>query len=103
MQGASFGTIKPNHAGEPLKTSVMRLSEFMMLSVEAKKAMVLHTGILIAKRQAAAGPVFLFQLESMYVEIYCNAVTKAVEEYQAFTGTVQLAPYLENIGLDDIL
>lgn len=81
----------------------MRLSDFIMLSAGAKKTMVLHTGILIGKRQTSAGPVFLFQLESLYVEVYCDAVTRAIEEYQAFTGTVQLAPYLENIALDDIL
>ena len=81
----------------------MKLSDFIMLSADAKKTMVLHTGILIGKRKAVAGPVFLFQLESLYVEVYCNAATRAVEEYQAFTGTVQLAPYLENIVLDDIL
>lgn len=81
----------------------MNLSDFIQLSAEGKKTMVLHTGILIAKRQTGEGPVFLFQLESLYVEVYCHAATKAIEEYRAFTGTALLAPYLDSIAIDDLL
>ncbi|HEY1116039.1 MAG TPA: hypothetical protein VGE66_20895 [Chitinophagaceae bacterium] len=63
----------------------------------------MQLGILIGKRGAGEGTVFLFQLESLYVEIHCNEVTKAIEEYQAFTGTAALAPYLDSIAIDDIL
>lgn len=81
----------------------MNLIDFIQLSAEGKKAMLLHEGILIAKRQSEKGIVFLFQLESLYVEAYSNAATRAIEEYHAFTGTAQLEPYLDSIAIDDLL
>lgn len=81
----------------------MNLFDFIQLSAEGKKAMVLHAGILIAKRQADEGLVFLFQLESLYVEVYCNVSTRGIEEYRAFTGTAPLEPYLDSIAIDDLL
>lgn len=81
----------------------MNLSDFILLSASGKKSLVIQLGILIAKRGAGDGTVFLFQLESLYVEVYCNPVTKAIEEYQAFTGTAALTPYLDSIAIDDIL
>lgn len=74
-----------------------------MLSAPGKKAMVMHLGTLIGKRKAPGGLVFLFQLESLYVEVYCHPETHAIEEYQAFTGTASLAPYLNSIAIDDLL
>lgn len=74
-----------------------------MLSADGKKAMVMHTGTLIAKRVMGEDTIFLFQLESLYVEVYCNPATKAIEEYHAFNGTAQLTPYLDSIAIDDLL
>lgn len=81
----------------------MNLSDFILLSAEGKKVLVLHTGILIGERRAGESFVYLFQLESLYVEVYCNSVTRAIEEYCAFAGTAQLAPYLDSIAIDDLL
>lgn len=92
-----------NEASTHLKTNHMKLSDFIMLSAAGKKAMVLHLGTLIGKRQTTGGPVFLFQLEALYVEIYCHPDTNAIEAYHASTGTAQLSPYVDSIALDDLL
>lgn len=81
----------------------MNLFDFIQLSAEGKKAMILHEGILIARRQAERGTVFLFQVHSLYVEVYSNGATRAIEEYHAFTGTAPLEPYLDSIAIDDLL
>ena len=81
----------------------MRLSEFILLSEEEKKFIVLHEGILIAKRSRAPYLVFLFQMDGYYVESYCNVETKGIEEYRVFQNPVLLAPYLEQIAIDDLL
>ena len=47
--------------------------------------------------------VFLFQLESYYVETYCNVKSKAIEEYRIFGNSTPLNPYLDAISLDDLL
>lgn len=81
----------------------MRLSDFILLNEEEKKATVLHQGILLAKRSNFDSMVFLFQLGSYYVEAYCNPGNKAIEEYRMFDNTAVLNPYLEAIPLDDLL
>ena len=81
----------------------MRLSDFILLKEEEKKLVVLHEGVLVAKRSDYHYMVFLFQLESFYVETYCNVQNKAVEEYRAFGNTKSLTPYLESIPIADLL
>ena len=81
----------------------MRLSDFILLNEEQKKLIVLHEGILVAKRSNFPYLVFLFQMENYYVESFCNVQTKAIEEYRAFDHPKLLAPYLESIAIDDLL
>lgn len=81
----------------------MRLSEFILLSEEEKKLVVLHQGILVAKRLVQPYMVFLFQMDHYYVESFCNVETKAIEEYRVFQHPTLLAPYLEQIAIDDLL
>ena len=81
----------------------MNLSNFILLEQEEKRAILLHEGILVAKRTNFDCIVFLFQLNLFYVEVYGNIETKEVLEYRAFQGTDQLHPYLEKIQIDDLL
>ena len=80
----------------------MRLSEFILLGIDEKKSAVLHQGVLIGKRLQAGDMVFLFQLENYYVETFCNAATKAIEEYRVFDTTLPLHPYLDSISLQSL-
>jgi hypothetical protein len=81
----------------------MKLSDFILLSDSEKKLVVLHEGVLIAKRKQVSSMIFLFQLGSYYVETLCNPADKSIEEYRAFHGTRPLVPYLEDIAIDDLL
>jgi hypothetical protein len=81
----------------------MRLSEFILLSEEEKKAVVLHNGVLLAKRDGEGCKVFLFGLDDYYVEMFCNMQNKRIEEYRVFDTTRLLLPYLQTISLDDLL
>jgi hypothetical protein len=78
----------------------MKLSDFILLPVEKKKTASLHDGILIAKRKDQNYFIFLFQLDSFYIEMYCNLRTKEVEVYRAFENTSALNPYLELIKIN---
>ena len=80
----------------------MRLSDFILLSEDEKKLVVLHEGILVAKRSHYPYLVFLFQLDNYYVESFCNVQTKGIEEYRVFQNPVLLTPYLEAITIDDL-
>lgn len=80
----------------------MKLSEFILLSEEEKKKILLHQGILIGKRVVSGQMVFLFQLQTYYIEVYCDLEDKNVKEYLAFEGTTPLQPYLETIAIDHL-
>jgi hypothetical protein len=80
----------------------MRLSDFILLEEEKKKLVVLHDGVLIAKRSNSLHMMFLFQLDTFYVETYCNLQNKAIEEYRVFDNTRSLTPYLELIPIADL-
>jgi hypothetical protein len=81
----------------------MKLSEFILLNEDEKRVVVLHVGVLVAKRTSDGCCVFLFQLGSFYVEVFCNLADKAVQEYRAYTEVDQLTPYLDSIELDGLL
>lgn len=81
----------------------MKLSHFIVLGEEEKKFTVLHEGVLIGKRANPNFMVFLFQLESYYVETYCNLVSRQIEEYRVFESPDGLAPYLQSISLDGLV
>jgi hypothetical protein len=80
----------------------MKLSDFIMLSEDKKKFILLHQGVLIGKRKRSGSIIFLFHLQGFYVETYCNTTTKDVIHYTAFTHTKLLQPYLETIAIDDL-
>ena len=85
------------------KINRMNLSDFILLSLEQKQVVVLHEGVLIAKRTNKDCLIFLFQMHSFYVEMFCNIESRDVEEIRIFDNTRHLSPYLEAIPIDDLL
>lgn len=81
----------------------MKLSDFIVLSEKEKTSTVLHEGVLIAKRNCNGCMVFLFHLDSYYVETYCSLASKAVKEFRVFGNTRLLNPWLDTIAIDDLL
>jgi hypothetical protein len=81
----------------------MKLSEFIVLSEEEKRATVLQNGVAIAKRILPDHMVFLFQLSCFYVETFCSHQTKEIVEYRVLYGTRHLSPYLDTISIDHLL
>ncbi|MET0636796.1 MAG: hypothetical protein ABWZ25_12270 [Chitinophagaceae bacterium] len=81
----------------------MKLSEFIVLTEEQKRSIVLTEGVALAKRHLNDKLVFLFQLQEYYVETFCDYESKEIVEYRVFQGTKQLSPYLEEISIDHLL
>ena len=81
----------------------MKLSEFIALSEEEKRAFVLQQGVAIAKRCLPGYQVFLYQFSYFYVETYCCQQTKEIMEYRTIYSTKHLTPYLESIAIDHLL
>lgn len=81
----------------------MKLSEFIVLTQEEKIHTVVHGGVLIGKRNNYDCKVFLFQVDEIYVEMFCNIDTRQVDEFRFFQNPNGLKPYLNRISLDGIV
>ncbi len=81
----------------------MKLSEFILLNEADKKNAIITNAVPLAKRSYADKVVFLFQVQDYYVEVYCNAADKSVEEYCILPDTNAICHYLEAIPIDDLL
>ena len=81
----------------------MKLSEFILLDEGDKKCAVMNNAVALAQRIYPDVIIFLFQLDSYYVEAYCNKESKAIEEYRVLPDTNSIGHYLEGIPIDDLL
>lgn len=81
----------------------MTLSDFILLNEEEKKTVILHEGILVAKRTDTEHMIFLFQLSAWYVEVFCYLLNKKTREFRIFTRTSQLDPYLDGIPIPEVV
>jgi hypothetical protein len=85
------------------KLQTMKLSDFFLLNAPEMQLILLHEGVLIAKRDHPEHMVFLFQLDTYYVEMYCSKASKAAEEFRVSVNMQTLTPYLAAIQIDDLL
>jgi hypothetical protein len=74
-----------------------------MLTEEEKKLAVLHSGILVAKRNNSTCLFFLFQMDHFYVETCCHIEGKRIEGFRMFHHLKLLEPYLKTIAIGDLL
>lgn len=81
----------------------MKLSEFILLSENEKKVVLLHDGVLVGKRKYDQCCIFLFRLGQFYVELYGDLAKKQVNEYRLYADVGKLTPYLDSIKLDGLL
>lgn len=81
----------------------MRLSEFIVLTEDQKCSIVFREGVALAQRDLRDYTVFLFQLPSYYVELYCDKQSRKVFEFKVFHSPGHLTPYLDAIPLDGLL
>ena len=81
----------------------MKLSEFILLNEADKKSTVMNNAVALAQRIYPDIIIFLFQLDSFYVEAYCNKANKAIEEYRVLPDANAIGHYLEGIPIDDLL
>jgi hypothetical protein len=81
----------------------MKLSEFILLNEEEKKCAVMTHAVALAQRICPDIIIFLFQLDSFYIEAYCNKASKAIEEYRVLPDANSISHYLDAIPIDDLL
>lgn len=81
----------------------MKLSEFIVLNEAEKKHAVMNYAVALATRTSPGFIIFLFQLDSYYVEAYCNVGNKTIDEYCVLTGVNAIGHYLQGISIDGLV
>lgn len=77
----------------------MTLYQFNQLS-EREQEMALREAALLDDRDEDENTVYLFQLASFYVEVYCHKADPSLGWYRSFSSVDHLTPYLEKIKID---
>ncbi len=81
----------------------MTLQHYHAMDQEAQRWWVLHNGVYLCNRKTRDFTVFLFALESFYVEMYFYNVNDLVFLIKSFDSTDELDPYLEEVNLTPLL
>ncbi|MFL5811629.1 MAG: hypothetical protein ACJ749_19045 [Flavisolibacter sp.] len=77
----------------------MNIADFMLLD-EIKQAQTLvERGVFVAERLYKNFSIFLYQVDSFYVEIYHNLRYNAMQGMRSFEDDEALEPYLEDIDI----
>ncbi|MEO3405014.1 hypothetical protein AAFN85_13995 [Mucilaginibacter sp. CAU 1740] len=74
----------------------MKAIDFNGLCFFQQMEMVLK-GTRLAKRDAGRYYIYLYNVCEFYVEVFYDAGTDIIKHMKAFSGTRQLAPYIEEI------
>ena len=64
-----------------------------------EQQLALREAVLLADREDENNTIYLFQLDSFYVEVYCHKQFAQFGKYRSFDNIEQLEPYLQNISL----
>ena len=77
----------------------MTIADFTLLH-EIKQAQTLvERGVFVAERLYKNFSIFLYQVDSFYVEIYHNLRYNAMQGMRSFEDDEALEPYLEEIDI----
>jgi hypothetical protein len=80
----------------------MTIYQFNDLS-EMEQIEVIWTVPAIAERKENGYKIFLFQVDSFYVELYHHILRDATERIRSFSSEEFLLPYLATIDIDQLL
>lgn len=77
----------------------INLYQFNQLS-ETEQELALREAALLDDREEGDNTVYLFQLGSFYVEVYCHKADPSLNRYRSFSSVNQLEPYLKKIKIE---
>ena len=81
----------------------MTLQHFRVLSRDKEYRNLLVNGVCVAERLIGSMQVLLFQLSTIYVEVYFNEEGDEIVYTHSFKNTDELEPYLYNDAITRLL
>ena len=83
--------------------SDISLYEFNCLSKKEKIEVLCEHSVCLCERPHAAFRIVLYQISNFYVEIKYHKLNNCIAEFQLFTNTKLLEPYLKQIDISYVL
>jgi hypothetical protein len=83
--------------------SDISLYEFSRLSKKEKIEVLCEFSVCLCERPDAAFRIVLYQLSNFYVEIKYHKRNNSIAEFQSFTSTKLLEPFLAQIDISFLL
>jgi hypothetical protein len=80
----------------------MRLKEFKYLQKQTKQELLFSNGVYLAGRKDEEYLIFLYDMETFYVEVYYDPEEDMIGYIRAFTSTDDLAPYVKHVDLREL-
>lgn len=80
----------------------MTLYQFNLLD-EMEQAEAVWSGTHIGERKDGEHTILLYQIDSFYVEVYYHREYNVIKRMRSFSSTEQLAPYLGQIDIINLL
>jgi len=77
----------------------MTLQQFMSLPGEVQMNTISNNGVYLGKRKAGNHVVFLYQIDSFYIEVFYHRQKNKVTKLRSFRSTAILEPYLRQVSL----
>ena len=81
----------------------MKCAVFQRLPSRRQRQLVLDKGVPLGKRESRNFCIFLFAIDSFYVEVYFFKESGDYCTLKPFEEVAKLEPYLEQINVDDLL
>ena len=79
----------------------MTPSEFLSLN-DFQRAEAVRSGVAIADREDENHNIVLFQIHGFYMEVFCDRKCHHISRLEVFSNIERLAPYLEQIEIDEL-
>ena len=88
-----------------IKDQFKSMQRFKFNSVEEieQHRQIWENGVLIAERKVSYYTIYLYQVESFYIEVYYHSHFNVITKVRRFSNTSLLQPYLQNISIDSLL
>jgi hypothetical protein len=77
----------------------MNIADFTLLDEIEQAQTLVERGVFVAERLYKNFSIFLYQVDSFYVEIYHNLRYNAMQGMRSFEDDDALEPYLEEIDI----
>jgi hypothetical protein len=81
----------------------MTITDFSLLTITDKLAILHNDGVYVAKRYVGSRHIILYQYQKLYVEIFYKKYRTTVDRIRCSESVTMLEPYLNLIPIENTI